>query len=275
MARFNANEADNYGGQGNGSFFALKNDKDTAVIRFMYNDMEDVEGFSVHEVEVDGKKRYVNCLREYNEPVDSCPLCAARYKVIAKLFVALYDVDADEVKVWDRGKTFLSKLSSLCARYNPLVATPFEIERNGKKGDTNTTYETYAMETDDMTLEDLPEVPQIMGGIVLDKSFEDMEYYLDYGDFPADENEEQQQAPAGRNPAKDNRRGASSRQAPAGNSAGSRRTPANSGQAAAAPSGRRGGAARNAQAEGGNPNSNASPASRRAPRSSNKGGEAF
>lgn len=273
MAKFNANEADNYGGQGNGSFFGLKNDKDTAVVRFMYNDMEDVEGFSVHEVEIDGKKRYVNCLREYNEPVDSCPLCAAKYKVIAKLFVSLYDVDADEVKVWDRGKTFLSKLSSLCARYNPLVATPFEIERNGKKGDTNTTYETYAMETDDMTLDDMPEAPQILGAIVLDKSFEDMEYFLDYGDFPQDENAEQQQAPAGRNPAKDNRRGGS-RQAPAANNAGSRRTPAANSTPAPAANNRRG-AAKSGQAEGGNPNGAANPASRRAPRGNRQGGESF
>jgi hypothetical protein len=275
MARFNANEADNYGGQGNGSFFGLKNDKDTAVVRFMYNGMEDVEGFSVHEVEIDGKKRYVNCLREYNEPVDSCPLCAAKYKVIAKMFIPLYDVDADEVKVWDRGKTFLSKISSLCARYNPLVATPFEIERNGKKGDTNTTYETYAMESDDMTLDDMPEAPQILGAIVLDKAFEDMEYFLDYGDFPQDENVEQQApaAPAGRNPAKDNKRG-TGRQAPAANNAGARRTPAG-GQASAPAAGNRRGAPAGGQAAAGNPNGAASPASRRAPRNANKGGESF
>lgn len=133
MAKFSVNDAENYGGNGGGNFFSLKNDKDVATVRFMYNTIEDVEGYAVHEVEVDGKKRYVNCLRSYNEPVDKCPLCTARYKVLAKLFVMLYDVDAEEVKVWDRGKTFFSKLSSLCARYNPLVSTPFEIERNGKK----------------------------------------------------------------------------------------------------------------------------------------------
>ena len=31
MARFNAQEADNYGGQGGGGFFSLKNDKDVAL----------------------------------------------------------------------------------------------------------------------------------------------------------------------------------------------------------------------------------------------------
>lgn len=187
MARFNVNEADNYGGNGQSSFFSLKNDKDTATVRFMYNTLEDIEGYAVHEIEVGGKKRYVNCLRSYNEPIDACPLCAARYRVLAKLFVTLYDEDAQEIKVWDRGKTFFSKLASLCSRYNPLVATPFEIERNGKKGDTNTTYETYALESDGTTLEDLPEVPELLGTLILDKSYEELEYYLENGEFEEDE----------------------------------------------------------------------------------------
>lgn len=187
MARFNVNEADNYGGNGQSSFFSLKNDKDTATVRFMYNTLDDIEGYAVHEIEVGGKKRYVNCLRSYNEPIDACPLCAARYRVLAKLFVTLYDEDTQEIKVWDRGKTFFSKLASLCSRYNPLVATPFEIERNGKKGDTNTTYETYALETDETTLENLPEVPELLGTLILDKSYEELEYYLDNGEFEDDE----------------------------------------------------------------------------------------
>lgn len=218
MAKFTADQADNYGGQGSGAFFGLKDDKDTAVVRFMYNSMEDVEGYSVHEVEVGGKKRYVNCPRSYNDPMDMCPLCAAKYKVIAKIFVPLFDVDANEIKVWDRGKTFLSKLSSLCARYNPLVATPFEIERNGKKGDTNTTYETFALEKDETTFEDLPEIPELLGTLILDKSAEDMEYFLDNGDFPKDD-DEKEAAPA-RNPEKDKRAGATKTSA-----APTRRTP--------------------------------------------------
>ena len=79
MATFDVNTADNYGGSGGGSFFSLKDDKDTAQVRFMYNSLEDVVGYAVHEIEVGGKKRYINCLREYNQPVDDCPLCAAKY----------------------------------------------------------------------------------------------------------------------------------------------------------------------------------------------------
>lgn len=209
MARFNINEVENYGGQGGGGFFSLKNDKDVATVRFMYNTIDDVEGYSVHEIEVDGKKRYVNCLREYNQPLDDCPLCAAKFRVIARLFVILYDVESEEVKIWDRGKTFFSKLSSLCARYNPLVSTPFEIERNGKKGDTKTTYETYALDTDDVTLEDLPEVPELLGTLILDKSYEELEFFLDNGYF---EEDVEKQAPSERNPKNDRRNSISKRE---------------------------------------------------------------
>lgn len=202
MARFNIQEADNYGGQGGGGFFSLKNDKDVATVRFMYNTIDDVEGYAVHELEVDGRKRYVNCLREYNQPVDDCPLCAAKQRVIAKLFVHVYDEESQEIKIWDRGKTFFSKISSLCARYNPLVSTPFEIERNGKKGDTSTTYETYALATDDLTLEDLPEAQELLGTLILDKTYEELEFYLSNGYF---EEDVENAAPPQRNPGRDRR----------------------------------------------------------------------
>jgi hypothetical protein len=187
MARFTANEAENYSNQGNGSFFKLEDDKDVALVRLMYNSAEDVEGFAVHEIEIDGKRRMVNCLRAYNEPVENCPMCADGQKLTAKIFVFLYDIDAEEVKIWERGKTILSKISGLGARYNPLVSMPFEIERNGKKGDTSTKYEFYPTEADDVTLDDLPEIPEILGNIVLDKTVEELEDFLVNGYFEEEE----------------------------------------------------------------------------------------
>ena len=188
MGRFGANEVDNYGGSGGSSFFTLKDDGDVARVRFMYNSMEDVTGFAVHEVEVDGKKRYVNCLRSYNEPKSKCPFCNANEFQRAKLYIPVYDIDEDEVKIWERGKNFFAKMSSICARYSnantPLVAHTFDIERRGKKGDTSTTYEIYETGCDNTNLEDLPEIPEILGTIILDKSADDMEYYLDNECFP-------------------------------------------------------------------------------------------
>ena len=188
MGRFGANEVENYGGGGGSSFFSLKDDGDVARVRFMYNNMEDVVGYAVHEVEVDGKKRYVNCLRSYNEPKSKCPFCNANNFQRAKLYIPMYDIDEDEVKIWERGRNFFAKMSSLCARYSntntPLVAHTFDVERRGKKGDTGTTYEIYETGCDDTRLEDLPEAPEVLGTIILDKTAKDMEYYLDYEEFP-------------------------------------------------------------------------------------------
>lgn len=186
MARFRYDEADHYGGQGGTGFFSLKNDKDVALVRFMYNSVDDVEGYAVHQVEIDGKKRYVNCLREYNQPKDACPFCRANMFTTAKLFIPVYNIDEDKVQMWERGKKFISKISSICARYPDVVSHKFEIERNGKKGETTTTYEIYEVGKDETTLEDLPDVANPLGSIVLDKSADDMEFYLDNEYFPPD-----------------------------------------------------------------------------------------
>ena len=206
MARFNASQAENYGGQGGAGFFSLRNDGDFARVRFMYDTIDDVEGMSVHEVQVNDKKRYVNCLREYNEPMSKCPFCQSGMNVQAKLFVPVYDTNEDKVKIWEREKEF-------------------EIERHGAKGDTNTTYEIWPVDDSiKMTLEDLPEIPADFNTFVLDKSAEDMECYLDTGSFPPADTEEEAPRRRGRSnddevPFEENRR--SSRQA-------TRRTPANS-----------------------------------------------
>lgn len=193
MARFKADQVENYGGQGGAGFFSLKNDKDVASVRFLYNNIEDVEGYAVHEVDVDDKKRTVNCLREYNEPIDKCPFCREKMYQAAKLYIPLYNEDANAVQIWERGKKFFAKISSICARYaqkGNLVCHTFDIERNGKAGSTQTTYEIYETGEDvNVSLEDY-DMPQILGGLVLDKTAEDMEYYLENGYFPDAESNE-------------------------------------------------------------------------------------
>ena len=106
----------------------------------------------------------------------------------------MYNIDTDKVEIWDRGKKFFGKMSGLCSRYKNIVSHTFDIERHGKAGETSTTYEVYEVEQDDTTIEDF-EVPEIMGGTVLEKSVDDMEYYLQEGEFPPDEGEEQEEEP--------------------------------------------------------------------------------
>ena len=186
MGRFNYQDSDNYGNSSS-NFFSLKDDGDVARVRFMYNDLKDVVGYAVHEIEVDGNKRYVNCLRSYNEPKSKCPCCANDYMQKAKIYVPLYNVDTKEVQLWERGKKFLGKLQSICTRYarqdSPLVNHIFEIERNGKKGDQQTTYEVYEVGSDDTTLQDLPEVIEPLGNIILDKSYDELDSYVRTGSF--------------------------------------------------------------------------------------------
>lgn len=200
MASFNVRDAENYGGQGGGGFLSLKNDKDTAQVRLLYNGIEDVEGKSVHEITLNGKKRYVNCLREYGDPIDACPLCKAGSFVQVKYFVPVHVMaiktnnehpdrvppivtPVDAVMTWERGKKYGSKLTSIVSRYPNTVSHIFEIERNGKAGDTSTTYEIYETGTDEsVTLDDF-EVADPVGTIILDKSAEEMQTFIDTGDF--------------------------------------------------------------------------------------------
>lgn len=190
MARFKAGEEDHYGGSGGTGYFSLKNDKDVAQVRFLYDSIDDVEGYAVHPIKIDDKTRYVNCLRAYGDPIDNCPFCREKMYTAAKLFIPLYNIDEDKVQTWERGKKFFSKISSLCSRYPNLVSHVFEIERNGKPKETTTTYEIYEVDNDDSTIEDFPEPLDVLGSIILDKSAEDMEYYLESGQFPPEEDEQ-------------------------------------------------------------------------------------
>jgi hypothetical protein len=185
MARFNMQTAENYGSNGNSSFFVLKDDGDKAQVRFLYNGMSDIEGYAVHRVALGDTERYVNCLREYNEPLEKCPFCAAQMPITARLFLKLYNEDAKECQIWERSKSYYSTLSGYATRYKPLCNEVIEIERHGKKGDKQTTYQFFPIENSEIDLDDKKyECSEPLGTIILDKTADEMNAYLDTGDFP-------------------------------------------------------------------------------------------
>lgn len=188
MAEFKIGEENNYGSTGTSSFFSLKEDGEVKKVRFMYRDSNDIKGYAVHEVQVNGKRRYVNCLRNYNSPIDDCPFCKSGSIQQVKLYIPIYDVNANKVCFWERGKKFFSKMSSICSRFPDIVAHEFEIERHGAKGATDTTYEIFETGHDNTRLEDLPEVPKVLGSIILDKTASEMNEYLRTGEFPYSNN---------------------------------------------------------------------------------------
>jgi hypothetical protein len=182
MARFSFEQADNYGQQNAGSFFTLKDDNDTARVRFLYNGIEDIQGYAVHQVQIGDKYRYVNCIRDYNDPIDKCPLCQAQYKIVPKLFLKLYNEDTQECQIWERGKTYFQRMAGLAAHYNPLCNEVIEVQRHGKKGDMKTTYEFFPVESSPINLDDY-ECSEPLGTIILDKDADEMNEYLRTGEF--------------------------------------------------------------------------------------------
>lgn len=230
MARFNASDVQHYGGQGGGGFLPLKDDGDKATVRFLYRDVEDIQCDTVHQVMVDGRKKYIDCLRtSYKSPVDECPFCREKKPQLVKLFVPCYNVDEDKVQIWERGKSFPSVLTGLCTRYatdTDFVAQVFDIERHGKKNDQNTTYGIYAVgQPDDTLIEDfqLPDIKGYAKGLVLTKSADDMEYYLQEGEFPPVDDEDDVEEEPVRRRTPDRGRDRNREEAP---SNGRRRTPA-------------------------------------------------
>jgi hypothetical protein len=198
MARFTGENIEQYGSQGGGSkgtFFSLKNDKDVARVRFLYSSADDIEGFSVHRVQVGDGERSVNCLRELSDPIDVCPFCRERFPVQAKMFVPLYNEDTNQLQTWERGKKFYGQISGLCARYPNIVSQVFDIERNGKPRDTATTYQIFPVgSADGTTVEDILDdlgidsLPSPLGTIILNKTAEEMEEYISTGEFPSNDN---------------------------------------------------------------------------------------
>ena len=211
MAQFDMSTADFYGSQ-KGSFFVLKNDMDKAQVRFLYDGMEDIKGELVHKVQVGDKERYVSCLRTYSDPIDKCPFCAAQLKVTPRLFIKLWNEDAQEAQIWERSKAYFQRLASLASRYNPLCNEVVEIERSGVKGDMQTTYEFYPIDNSEFNMDEV-ECSDPLGTIILDKTAEEMNEYLDTGSFPSDSanvaqarREERQEMPIRRTPEQSHRR---------------------------------------------------------------------
>ena len=207
MAKLNIKDAGKFSQQGS-DYFTLKDDGDTARVRFLYSDPDgaDIDFFLVHEVKYKDdqgreRRRYVSCNavdEEGHMHKDDCPLCQAGNRPQEKLFLQLYDEDEGKLKIWERGKNFVPKIVSFINRYGALVAQAFDIERHGKKGDTGTTYEIYACEKDNATLEDFPEKQEIEGTLIVKASKEDMYDMVDgvyswNGNREAKEEEPQQQ----------------------------------------------------------------------------------
>jgi hypothetical protein len=235
MARISEEQAGQYSNNLNGEWFQLKNDQDVARVQFMFDSIDELEIFACHKVKVGDKERYVDCKRTYDEPIDNCPFCAAGIPVKPVRFVIMFQHDDQKVKIWERGKTFISKLQGLMNRYNPLSDYVFDVERHGVAGDKDTKYELYPMDRVEPFNLDEVEYPELLGGLILDKTVEEMQIYLDTGSFPPTAEEEANNASHPQQSSMPARRAAVSRQS-APPATGGRSTPPVTGSRATPPS---------------------------------------
>lgn len=124
----------------NADFFSLKDDGESAKVRFCHTNDQDLDTFVVHKVLLEGKEKYVLCLGPKNMP---CPLCENGFRPQMRLFLTLEDLRDGKRKIWDRGKGEIPNILGFIARYGNLNSVYYEIVRHGKRGDTNTTYQFF------------------------------------------------------------------------------------------------------------------------------------
>lgn len=183
--------------------FSLKEDGDEAIVRFLDDKVEDLEIFTIHDGKFNGKYRRVSCMRtSANDPISKCPMCDAGRDLKRRVFIHLlqYTTDANgnivaEPKVWDRGVDFVAKIRNYMEEYAPLSNNIFKVRRNGAAGETKTTYDIMLASPSIYTEANYPKEEdafvgyEVLGHLVLDKTEDDMNYYLKYGSFPSDDSD--------------------------------------------------------------------------------------
>ena len=177
------------------SYFSLKEDGDTAIVRFNIADIKDVVVHSQHTLKVEDKWRKIECLRTFNEPVDNCPLCKDGNKQQFRIYLELlvYDVKDNKVvatpSIWETAAKFRETLKSYAMDYGDLRNVIFKLTRVGRKGDTKTTYtlipanpQIYRNEdyVADFTAFDSFDIHRYM---LLNKTKEELEYLVTNGSF--------------------------------------------------------------------------------------------
>lgn len=180
------------------TYFSLKEDGDTAIVRFNISDINNLSVHSQHTVELPNKRfRKVECLRGNNEPDDVCPLCRAgkkpQYRIYLEMLV--YEVVDNKIVakpvVWEQSVKFRDTLKSYAYDYGGDLRTIlFKLTRIGARGDLKTSYTLIPTNPQMYRDEDYIADFSAFNGfdihkfMLLYKSEEELNYYLEHKDFP-------------------------------------------------------------------------------------------
>ena len=193
-----ANEMSNYSNDNGFGFFSLKNNGDEAIVRIMHDTVDSFDIVAVHSIEVNGKYRKINCLRnDPREPLDNCPLCTSGSKLENRFFIHLIQYDklqdgsiVPSAKIWDRSFSYAKRLASMIQEYGPLSDCIFKIKRNGAAKSMDTTYDIMLANPQVYIPQLFPKVDDLfkdyktIGTIVMDKNYDEITQFMVSGQFP-------------------------------------------------------------------------------------------
>lgn len=194
---------------GDVDFFTLRNDNDEAIVRFMCDSTDDFEILTVHDIKVGDKYRKINCIRDFRDPVENCPLCASGTKINQRFFIKMiqYDKSSDaagnviitpKAMIWERSTAYAKTLKSYLDNYGPLSDIICKVIRHGKAGDMQTTYEIVPnlnkmIYKDEVYVKDTGIFGDFnaFGTIVMDRTYDEIMQFQMTGQFPVREKKEQ------------------------------------------------------------------------------------
>lgn len=182
-------------------FLKLVDNGDKAHVRFLVNRLEEIEIYTTHRAHVKtsmGKEwdLTVECLRSSgDQPVDACPFCESGLKPKTELYMQLYDVDNNALKIWTRPTSFADRLRAAfdavanMSGGKPVCSAVFEITRIGAKGSKQTEYTIYPISIDNVTLDQIPVKPIDVhtSGCLRAVDWNGARYWQQHGDFPQPE----------------------------------------------------------------------------------------
>lgn len=170
------------------SKFILPDDGDSAEVVFLYRNYDDVLIADTHYINSAEYSGYVQCCGR------DCPACAKNIRVQNKLFIPLYNLDADEIQFWDRTPRFEQQLNrEVFKNYPHPINYVFRITRKGEAGDINTKYsitavKKYSVLTYDQILEKFnTKMPDAYELICRDYDADKLATVLNQGDSPSDD----------------------------------------------------------------------------------------
>lgn len=203
MANINFNdlEAPNNNGEGyKVGFFSIKNGEE-AIVRFNIKSTADFNIYTVHPITVGSSSfpnRRVSCLRNNPkvDPVNICPLCQRNEKLEQRIYIPMIQYVNENGKIvpkaviWDRpAYSYARQLKEYLDAYGPLTEIICKITRTGDKLDTKYTIMPNLnpqMYNEQMYPKDFSDFAdfKVLGSIVMDKTFEEINTFIQTGQFP-------------------------------------------------------------------------------------------